>query len=142
MVRYKEKAKRKLYVEEEVPPPTMNEYGVRIRGLPVLSSKIKVPPPSAKRRRSGVGASTKEKDKEKVSVFTLPLTDLVGVRVEIHPSKDASTSNESSSHMHDFIPLVRNPCENVGLVYVVVEDIRVIDKGIVNELSVPMSVSA
>lgn len=30
MVRYKEKAKRKLYVEEKVPPTMMNKYGVRI----------------------------------------------------------------------------------------------------------------
>ena len=44
--------------------------------------------------------------------------------------------------MHDFITLARNPCENVGSVSAVVEDVRVTEKGSVNEPSIPMSVSA
>lgn len=65
IVRYKEKTNRKLYVEEEVPLPTTNKYGVWIRGLPVSSYEIGVPPPSAKRKPSRVGVSTEEKGKKK-----------------------------------------------------------------------------
>lgn len=64
MVRYKEKAKRKLYVEEEVSPPMTNKYGVQIRGLPVSSSEIGVPPPFAKPRRFKVEVSPEEKGKD------------------------------------------------------------------------------
>lgn len=67
MVRYKEKAKRKLYVEKEEPLTTTNKYGVQVRGLPVSSSEIGVSSLSAKRCRSSGGVSNDEKDKEKVS---------------------------------------------------------------------------
>lgn len=42
--------------------------------------------------------------------------------------------------MHEFIAVVRNLCENVKSVSAVVEEVRVVNKGIINEPSLPMSV--
>lgn len=77
MVRYKENAKRKLYVEEEVPPSTMNKYGIWVQSLPISSTDTGVPSPTAKQRRSGGGVSTEEKGKKKVNVYALTMTNLI-----------------------------------------------------------------
>lgn len=63
MVRYKEKVKRKLVVEEEDSSTVTNKYGVRFCGLIVSSSEIGVPPSFAKRRYSGGMISYDEKGK-------------------------------------------------------------------------------
>lgn len=42
--------------------------------------------------------------------------------------------------MHEFIAIVRNLCENVKSVSAVVEEVRVVNKGIINEPSLPISV--
>lgn len=62
-MRYKEKAKRKLYVKKEEPPTTTNKYKVRVRGLLVSSFEIGVPPLSAKHRRFAGVVSYDEKGK-------------------------------------------------------------------------------
>lgn len=71
-----------------------------------------------------------------MSVSALTLTDLVGVGVEVRPSKDDSSSNESSGHMHDFIVVARNQGENVESGSIIAEDVGVVEKGFVNKPSV------
>lgn len=82
MVRYKDKAKRKLYIKKEAPLSVTNKYGVRFCGLPALNEENEVPPPnkeigvpspSAKQRHFGVELSVELKGKEKVSTFALTM---------------------------------------------------------------------
>lgn len=98
------------------------------RGLLVPKEEFSVPPPTARKRRSYANSIVEEKGKEKVSTSALTMIDLVGLGVEIHPNKQKSTLSDSSSHMHNYIGLPKNPKDvikdNVESSFAIQEEIR------------------
>lgn len=68
----------------------------------------------AKKRHSGFGFVSKDKVESRVSLPDLTLTDLVGPRKEIFPSKHKSTSSESSDHSNELIVSQENPSKHIS----------------------------